>query len=62
MDKIFAEANDLVVPTAGVHGPNGSSRFPVGKVYRFTGGEGVDHGGYFANKVARDKLLDWLAE
>jgi hypothetical protein len=62
MDKIFAEANDLVVPTAGVHGANGSSRFPVAKVYQFTGVEGVDHGGYFANKVARDKLLDWLAE
>jgi hypothetical protein len=60
MDQIFREANDLVVPTSGTFGSNGSSHFPIAIRHEFSGDQGVDHTGYFGNKSVRERLLEWL--
>ncbi len=61
MDQIFSEPNDLVVPTGSVYGANGSSLFPIMRRREFVGTDGIDHTGFFGDKVARDQLLEWLA-
>jgi hypothetical protein len=61
MDKIFNIPNDLVVPTDGVFAKNGSGFFPIEDRYVFQGNDGVAHSGYFANRVAREKILGWLS-
>jgi hypothetical protein len=60
MDRIFKAANDLVVPTESVFSPNGSSSFPIKQRFVFEGSDGVGHTGYFANRDAREKILEWL--
>ncbi len=61
MDKIFTAANDLVVPTDGVFAENGSGFFPIEEKFVFQGSDAVAHSGYFANRGAREKILEWLA-
>jgi hypothetical protein len=60
MDKIFTAANDLVVPTDGVFAENGSGFFPIEEKVVFQGSDAVAHTGYFANRAAREKILEWL--
>ena len=62
MDRIFgAAANDLVVPTAGVHAENGSGFFPIAEPYEFATAAGVNHSGFFRNQTAQERILEWLA-
>jgi len=60
MDRIFVEPNDLVVPTTGTFGDNGSSHFPITDRLVLDETHGVNHSGYFADKEVRDRLIDWL--
>jgi hypothetical protein len=60
MDGVFNEPNDLVVPTEGTFGENGSSHFPIAIRHQFGGEDGVDHTGYFANRQVGARLLEWL--
>ncbi len=61
-DYVFGQVeNDLIVPTAGVYDRNGSERFPIKERHVFTGADGVAHTRFFANEVARKKILGWLA-
>jgi len=60
MDRIFRVRNDLVVPTDGVFGANGSGFFPIEDKVVFQGGDGVGHTGYFASPVVREKIAEWL--
>jgi hypothetical protein len=60
MDRVFGAANDLVVPTQGVHDHNGSGYFPIGHPHLFAPTAGVAHSGYFANREAREKIFEWL--
>jgi hypothetical protein len=60
MDRIFKVANDLVVPTESVFCHNGSGSFPIEQRFVFEGSEAVGHTGYFANRGAREKILEWL--
>ena len=57
MDKIFAEHNDLVVPTDGV-----SANLPIadGKLLELGERDGVHHGNFFQNPNAVSKLREWL--
>jgi hypothetical protein len=61
MDRIFRVRNDLVVPTDGVFGANGSGFFPIEERVVFQGGDAVGHTGYFANPAVREKIAEWLA-
>jgi hypothetical protein len=60
MDRVFREANDLVVPTEGTYGANGSSRFPIEERLLFSEYDGISHTDYFGNKTLRERVLDWL--
>jgi hypothetical protein len=60
MDRIFRVRNDLVVPTDGVFGANGSGFFPIEDNVVFQGGDAVGHTGYFASPGVRDKIAEWL--
>lgn len=60
MDRIFGAANDLVVPTAGVHEANGSGCFPITQHHCFPAAEGVAHTSFFSHSGAASRILDWL--
>jgi hypothetical protein len=60
-DAVFRADNDLVVPTAGVYGANGSSLFPVQRFHSFAAVDGVEHTRFFANATSQAKLSEWLA-
>jgi hypothetical protein len=60
MDAIFKADNDLVVPTAGVYERNGSDLFPIDKNHVFPADAGIPHSGFFADALAREKILGWL--
>ena len=63
VDVIFGRAaNDLVVPTDGVGGPNGSAAFPIDPVrtLRLPASEGVHHGSYFEHPDVSRVLLEQL--
>lgn len=63
MDRIFrGVANDLVVPTEGVHRVEGAAGFPLPeeRVERFDAGAGVAHTGYFAAPRTAAALERWL--
>jgi hypothetical protein len=60
MDRIFKAANDLVVPTEGVFSANGSECFPIEERLVFKGPGAVAHTGYFASRVTRDQMMEWL--
>jgi hypothetical protein len=59
-DQVFREPNDLVVPTEGTYGANGSSHFPIPDRLEFRGDDGVDHTTYFASKQVGEQILEWL--
>ncbi|MEP6762724.1 MAG: alpha/beta hydrolase [Gemmatimonadaceae bacterium] len=63
VDRIFEDAeNDLVVPTAGVAGGNGTLfPIPMTSMLVLDSGAGVTHTTYFANQTVRDKLHAWLS-
>jgi hypothetical protein len=60
MDAVFEAENDLVVPTAGVYEKNGSGFFPIDERHVFSADAGIAHTGFFADRLARKKILDWL--
>jgi pimeloyl-ACP methyl ester carboxylesterase len=63
MQAVFdGNANDLVVPTAGVYDRNGSSQFPIGVSARllFEPNDGVNHCTYFQRAELHAKLETWL--
>ncbi len=60
MDAIFKQENDLVVPTVGVWGENGSAGFPIADPEILPESAGVSHSAFFANNRARERILDWL--
>jgi len=61
IDRVFAAAaNDLVVPTDGVHAANGSGRFPITELESFAEADAIHHSGFFANARAGDRILGWL--
>ena len=60
LDTIFKGENDLVVPTAGVWGENGSGLFAIDQRKVFGTSDGVWHSGFFQNADARTQILDWL--
>ena len=63
MDRVFQEANDLVVPTNGVFEDNGGGMFPIaaaGDRLDLPASEGVHHGSCFGNARVQDALLGWL--
>lgn len=62
MDKIFGGDNDLVVPTGGVFGENGSGFFPIEDKLVFSGNDGVAHTGFFSDQRARQKMMEWLTQ
>lgn len=55
VDKVFAKANDLVVPTEGCHTPG-----PVPQATLKLKGGGVHHTSYFADPNVHVQLRDWL--
>lgn len=61
MDRIFAEPNDLVVPTAGVYTPKHPS-FPIPRerLLEYPGGAGVTHVNYFQQAETHARLAQWL--
>ncbi len=61
MDRIFQGANDLVVPTVGTYGANGSSHFPIATRLDFSEFDEVHHTEYFGNKRTREYMLEWLS-
>src|SRR6266851_2295977 len=61
MDKVFHAGNDLVVPTASAYEKNGSGFFPIEDRYLFPRPDAVHHCNYFAQAVAREKILHWLS-
>lgn len=60
MDEVFKQDNDLVVPTGGVWESNGSPMFPIADRIVFGRSDGIDHGGFFADVRAQEKILEWL--
>jgi hypothetical protein len=62
MDTIFKEDNDMVVPTGGVYGDNGSGNFPIVTADRLLFGtkDGVWHCNYFVQPRVHAKLTSWL--
>ena len=62
MDKIFDEANDLVVPTVGVYAENKDPMFPISENQRLELGDsaGVHHGSFFSNGDVVNHLHQWL--
>ncbi len=60
-DKIFKAENDLIVPTSGVFAANGDGKFPISNHFVFSAQEYVQHGGFFANQKACQKMQEWLS-
>lgn len=60
-DLVFgAAANDLVVPTAGVHRLYDVPGFPVPGPLLLDPGSAVDHSGYFGDPVVGEQVEGWL--
>lgn len=59
-DKLFAGANDLIVPTESTYAANGSPYFPIRERLTFAPSDGVAHNQYFAASKAHDKIVEWL--
>jgi hypothetical protein len=60
MDAIFKADNDLVVPTGGVYGGNGSSAFPIEQRVEFGDDAGLNHSTFFLDGAVRSQVLAWL--
>jgi hypothetical protein len=63
IDRIFKQANDLVVPTDGVYDLDLGPAFPIPKarVLEFPQAKSVMHTTYFAQPETRSQLVSWLA-
>lgn len=62
-DAVFEDnANDLIVPTLGVHQGTSNPSFPIPdeRLQSFDTHDGVTHTTYFANPVTSQRLLEWL--
>ncbi|HWI64266.1 MAG TPA: hypothetical protein VNT75_20700 [Symbiobacteriaceae bacterium] len=60
-DRIFGEANDLVVPTEGVYKPSQPGfPIPAERLLTFGHADGVTHVTYFQTPGTGARLLDWL--
>ena len=58
-DRLFGAANDLVVPTEGVHR---AGAYRVDRPYDLTGQvPSVAHSGFFGDPAVRHRLAEWLA-
>jgi hypothetical protein len=60
LTAILKGGNDLVVPSEGAYGANGSPRFPVADPMLLEGDSAVPHTKYFAEPRVRDQVLAWL--
>ncbi len=62
-DLVFAEANDLVVPTGGCWDLPDTAGFPVGEDHRLLlpASDGVDHLSFFRTAGVSESLLEWLS-
>lgn len=62
IDAFQEEANDLMVPTAGVYKGSGTPPFPIGTAARlvFDHSNGVTHSGYIRKPEARAAITGWL--
>jgi pimeloyl-ACP methyl ester carboxylesterase len=59
--RVFKGArNDLVVPTDGVFGANGSSAFPIADTVTFDGQDGIPHTGFFGDARVTAQITQWL--
>jgi len=61
-DRVFAERNDLVVPTESVFRANGTPSFPIPQSTRLvlSGTNSVHHGGFFNHPNTLTAFEDWL--
>lgn len=59
-DGLFKADNDLVVPTEGVYGKNGSEMFPIESHLRLAGADAVGHTRYFSSHAVVKQLRSWL--
>lgn len=60
-DLLFGgQANDLVVPTDGVHAKNGGCGFPIADPLLFAADRGVDHSGFWVEPELEAALDQWL--
>jgi hypothetical protein len=62
LDVFQKEANDMVVPTAGVYEGSASPPFPIGQVDRlvFDRSKGIRHSDYVRDPQARAAIMTWL--
>ena len=61
LDRIFnRKYNDLVVPTEGVYGSNGSGFFPIAQRFELDASDGIAHTRFFGNAKVQRQLLSWL--
>jgi hypothetical protein len=62
VDVFQKEANDMIVPTAGVYEGSASPPFPIRQTGRlvFDRSKGVTHSGYVRSPEARAAIMGWL--
>lgn len=63
VDRVFdSAANDLVVPTIGVHSGSDDPAFPISsdRVLQFEPSRGIGHSDYFSKPETSAALLSWL--
>lgn len=63
VDRVFdSAANDLVVPTIGVHSGSADPAFPLSmdRVLQFEPSRGIGHSDYFSKPETSAALLNWL--
>lgn len=65
VDRVFGDAaNDLVVPTVGVHAGSNDPGFPIpsDRVLEFDRSRAIGHSDYFSKPETSAALLNWLGE
>jgi hypothetical protein len=61
LDRVFGDnANDLVVPEAGVYSKNGCGAFPIARLLQVPSSAGVIHTTVFGHPAVGEKLREWL--
>lgn len=61
LDRVFEDAaNDLIVPTLGVHQGSDDAGFPIDDLLEFSPADGVQHSGFFSHPKTIAKLEEWL--
>lgn len=62
LDRVFGDnANDLVVPEAGVYSKNGCGAFPITQLLQVPSSTGIIHTTVFSHPPVGKKLIEWLA-